>query len=323
MFSGENNALAGFWKERQGPAFLRWMLGRLANALGLDEAASSWTDRAQEAAVEAKSPALLMLLAPRAIAAALRSGAWADAIEAAITRGRASVFLKDKRYQGAGAIEDSVNFDPFERPPGRAAAEEAERDCLWVLSQVIVCQVGTLVIKADDQSRDALNAFSDALDRMGAQADFAFVWHAMAAGVRLSAAPTMLHQQYKDALAESTEPCSDCSRFVAHALLALRSDVFFEQAVVSQIHVLQKLSEVHKALRISLDGYAFAISKFWSDAASRAPFRFIAPNELARTIAAAPATPLLLRAKVILRAGFAALSVTISKEARTWLEANE
>jgi hypothetical protein len=321
MFSGVNNAMAGMWKMRQGPALLRWMLGRLADGLGLAQAASSWTDRALEAAIETKSPVLMMLLVPRAVATALRAGEWADAIEAAITHGRARVFLEDLRKQGSSAIEDTVVFDPFEIPAGRAAAQEAEKFCLWLLSQTIISELGLYVVKRDDRSRHALNDFADALGRVAEKSELSSAWKMMSDVMRTSGATMMSDQEHKALLADSTDAGADNAEFVAHGLLALRADVRFKQAIVSQVGALQRLSTQCKGLGISLDGYSTAITTFWETASSLAAFQFTSPREFVRAIAAAPASPPLLRAKTILRAVSADLSGTFSEEARTWLNA--
>jgi hypothetical protein len=319
MFSGANQGMAGMWKVRQGPAMLQWVLGRLATALGLHNAASSWTDRALDAATESKSAVLLTLLIPRATAASLRASAWASAIDAAITHGRARVFLEELHQRGSSVVDESASFDPFDLPHDEATAQKAEKYSLWLLSLLIVNELCARVFDADDSSRADLNSLSGALAEFAARSHLPSAWQAMADAVRLSASDRMLDQQHKDLLAESNETGSNSARFVAHGLLALRSDVRFGQAVISQIGALQELSVESKALEIPPDTYARTISKFWEDVSSRAPFRFALPRELAKTIATAPILPPLPRSKAILRAVLYALPAKASAESRDWL----
>jgi hypothetical protein len=321
MFSGTNKTMASMRKVRQGSALLQWMLGRLAAAMRLDEPASFWTDRALEAAAVSKSPLLLMLLAPRAVSAALRRSAWADAIEAAITHGRAHVFLLSLRSEEASAIEDSVYFDPFAVPVARAAALEAEDYSLWLISRAVVNELGKRVVEATDEARAALNSFSDALKRFGVQLHLP-AWQAMAESVSLSAALTMSDMQHSALLAESEETGLGNARFVAHGLLAFRADARLRQAVLSQVGVLRKLSAESESLGISAEVYAEAVNKFWENMSARAAFRFTTPREMIRSVKEAPAAPPMLRARVILLAAVLDQSANISDDARTWLSAS-
>jgi hypothetical protein len=318
MFSGVNTEMAGMWQARQGPAFLHWALGRLAEALGQLEAASLWTDRAQEAAVESRSASLLMLLAPRTAATAARRGAWADAIEAAITHGRARVFLEDSREKGESVIADSLRFDPLDAPAASDAAERAERYTLWLLSQVLVSELGAWVNGGANHNKEIIS-LAKTIEEVGSRSLLRVEWEAMARALILAGADEMTVEQHNKAITDATSDSAGTQRLIAHGLLSLRADSRLIQAAVSQIGVMKSLSDRAKPLGIPVTGYAEAVSKFWTEASARAPFQFSSPREISKAIAEAHDFEPLQRVKSILRTISVGLGISLSPDLRTWL----
>lgn len=318
MFSGTNEGLSGMWRSRHGPAILQWMLGRLADALGIDDAYSTWTDRALEAAEGSNGAMLLSMLAPRGIAAALRRAAWEDSVDAAVTYGRAYIVVKDEQQQGKSAIDDAFQFDPQQAPATPELRAKSEEWSLWALSRVIVAEIGSRMLQAD-QSRAALEDLAGVIERTGEQLQLTKLWRSLAKVVRLACGAEMTDQQHKEALADTSEPGSESVCFVAHGLLALREDVRLGQAAVSQLGVLCQLAVMTRHLEVPVDAYAAAVGQYWTMAIERASFQFTAPRELARAVHETRDSAPLPRAKAILRAVLSSLAVPCTEENRKWL----
>ena len=322
MFSGMNERMAKMWQGRQGPAIVQWMLGRLADSVGLADAATVWTDRALEAALQSSSAPLISLLAPRGVAAAVQRAAWPDAIEAAITHARARLFVENRRRAGSNALEDSLTFDPFE-PPGGDERQRAEEWTIWVLARMLALYLGPRAALEDGHLPSALTALADELARLREESMLKPSWQAMTDVVRMAAAPQMTDEQHHDLLAVSAKAGVYDVRLLAHGLLAFRSDISFAQAAASQLGAFFDLVSTAKACNVSVDGYGEAITRFWVRAISDASFRFSSPRELRRTIAELPSRPRVLGAKLMLRAVVNSLSLsTIDANVLEWLNAS-
>lgn len=319
MFLGTKDGMAGMWQVRQGPAMLKWALGRLADALGFNDAYATWTDCALDAAHEANSAVLLAMLAPRGISAALRLGAWEDATEAAIVAGRANVFIRSQP-DGVTAFEDSIQFDPLQSPGSPTQRQQAEEFSLWVFSRAIVAELGPSVLAAQHGPSD-LNSLAEVIERAGEQLQIPRIWKAFAHSVRLAVGPQISDQQYRDALSTNPNGDLECIRFVAHGLLALRLDVRLGQAAVSQVGILHHLAVTARPLEVTLDTYAAAVCQYWAMAIKDASFRFTSPREVKKAIEEADGQPPMRRAKMILRVVVVALSAPLSVEDRVWLSA--
>lgn len=319
MFSGTNEAMAGMWRVRQGPAMLRWLLGRLAAYLGLEDAAATWFDRAQEAAIGAKSPVLLSLLAPRAVISAVRRGAWADALEAAVICGHARLCADAHKEEIDTLVDDSVSFDPLEAPATPELRSRSEETALWVISRVLVSELAPYPSSPNTYS-SSLEALAKEVERLSRSSQLVAAWHALARIVRLLAATDLTDQQHKDALQETDDRGAEYARFVAHGLLNLRADARLQQAAPSQASVLRRLENEANSLGFKLEYYSEAVSHYWPSAVARTPFRFSAPRDVRRLLEeAAPMMPT-MRAKTILRAVVTSLSAPVPTDVREWLK---
>jgi hypothetical protein len=320
MFSGVNEGMAQLWKARQSPALLRLMLAQLAGALGHIDAASNWMDRALEAAIQQKVPLVLVMLGPRAVMVSLRGCEWENAVEAAVTFGRAQVFVDQKRLEGSAMIEDFDSFEPLEAPLEAQQRSQAEQLSLFLLSRALVAEMGGRLPMESSLGEE----LAGVIEAFALSAEIAAAWRAFAMVVRLWTSPSVTIQQHKTALEETSDVGSDNARFAAHGLLSFRSDAELKQSVLSQALILHRLGQLKsKFLEFSLSGYAEAICRHWAETVSREAFRFCAPRQLCEEIESFRGMAALSRAKMILRTVMTALSVPVPSDVVEWMAATD
>jgi len=277
-------------------------------------------NRALERAMETRSPSLLLMLQGRGVAAALQRRDWNDAVEAAISFGRAKIVSADERYEGTAIADDTVVFDPLEPPSTVADREHAERLSLLVLSRAVVANLTFYVGSESTDAPNPMVALADVIDQAASQLQLDVVWKKFADIIRAASASSLSVSQHKDCLAVSSFPGAEHIVFAAHGLLAFHPDARVEQSVVSHICVLQMLDREAKTLDLSVEAYAEAVARYWVEATKRAAFRFRRPGMLTGAMQAATDKPPVLKAKVILTAVAESLSSRLDEEQRTWLK---
>jgi len=319
MFYGLKEGMAKFWKVRQGPALLQLLLARLAEYLGMNDAANMWTDRAINAACEGMFPGPLVILGPRAIARLIGEVSWARALEIAIIYGRARVFAGDKQFAGSSIVDDPTDFNPQEIPTNPEDRVLAEMFSLSVLSRIFVIELCGQIQAPEDNSRLELLDLSAVIKDYSKSSELPGAWVALSESIALCAEMRLTDEQHSASLQETSDRGLEYARFLSHGLLTMRADVGLGQALVSQISMLHRLTIEAPSFGISVDQYAISVSQFWIDSLERAAFQFHSPRELNLALDKALASPPLAGARITLRAVLSSLPVPLPAEIRSWL----
>ncbi|MFB3429996.1 MAG: hypothetical protein ABL309_03670 [Phycisphaerales bacterium] len=319
MFSRSDDDMANLWRVRQGPATIQWMLGRMAEALDIADAYASWTDRALDAAEACGSPALLALLSPRGVAAALRQKSWEDAIQAALIHGRAKVFLDAQRAEEIDPTLDETQFDPSKAPADPNSQTSSEIFSVWTLSRLMVVELAPNMLHIDS-AQPQFESLADVIDRVVSQSTAPDAWMATAAAIRLAVQSEMNDGILQTALTPDDNPASESVKFIVHGLISLRGDVNLKQSAVSHAGVVFRLHETEHALGFSPDRYSLAVNDFWLQKVKSARFHFSTPNFVCEEIDRAQALPPTARVKLVLRTVLRSFSLHISNDVQAWLQ---
>lgn len=318
IFTGLRDGMVQIWRVRQGDATLQWMLGRLADAVGAQESATVWLERAYEAAVQAKAPGLLMLLTPPGIAADLRNHQWNDAIEAAVTFGRARVCCDDPRYEGANIVEDYVEFDSLQSSSDLEERRKADVWSLWLLARAVLCELAPAIGATGTWRVDAIG-LAESIEKVVDRLELQEAWKAFAGILRMSVADAMNRGQHSAALKAIPGAGASHVELLAHGLLSFHPDAQSGQAAVSHAGTLYALAKALKPMQLSLERYANAVIQHWVDRVATAGFHFSAPREVSKTLASFSGLPALARARAVVRAVLLATGGTVHADLDAWL----
>lgn len=319
MFRGHNSAAISMYRARTGSAILKAQLSALASRLDRTERSSIWAESAFSEATASGFPATTLLVAPDVLDAQVRAGDPAAAIETAFVGARALQALNEEREAGRDPMRDDFQMDL--RPGLPSSAENLDELAMQFALVPIVLWVCEAYVQGVEAGEGARMAVIDAIGRLGRPALPSDKWAAIKGLLQLlasDAAEDTVDRQLRSV--SQTHPGN--VQASAYLLVSTWPELEFTSSAKLQILAAPILLQI---AAVSAPGTSQRVAEhvwsLWSGRLESAPFRFSAPQMLARDLEEAKSLPEPeLKLRMVLRSVVRSLGVQLAASTRSWLD---